>query len=72
VIARLLAATLASGALMLSPHASADNQHQTFDPQAGPKICAHHGVGPGLIYKAACGVGSWGAPTLPASSRKGV
>ena len=38
-------------------------------PQAGSKICANHAMSPipraGQIYKAACAVGTWGAPAVP-------
>lgn len=45
-------------------------------PQAGGKICANHSMQPipgtGQIYKAACAVGTWGAPAVPKKPEPGT
>lgn len=69
----VLAAATAVAALAMPMEAHADPNNGPNNPspgvlypQAGSKICANHSMypAPGMkqIYKAACAVGTWGAP----------
>lgn len=76
IVAAIVAAlagcgTTSNDELNMLPHANADTtkaeppEPYILKPIAGDKMCANHGFGPGMIYKAACATGSWGAPSVP-------